>query len=117
MSRSSVARSIGDGVAVVTIVVAVVVTAGLWSDGGASLLLLAGVPVLASALVLAARHGRARVVALWVAAVVVCAWSLLTVVGTGMYFLPFGVLLLLAAVVTTTSVPSEGAPAVPTSSS
>jgi len=88
--------------AVTTIVVAVVVAAISWADSGPFALALAGVPTAAAApvLILTLRH-RPGLIGVWVAAVVVLAWALLTGLGEGFYFLAPGALLLVAALATT----------------
>lgn len=89
-------------------VVATTVTAGrvawwAWQDGtGAFTLALVGVPMAAAVLVLAFTLARrpSRVVT-WGAAVVMLAWSLLTGLGAGLFFLGPAVLMVVAAVAST----------------
>lgn len=90
-----------------------VVVAISWRDSGAAMLLVAGVPTLAAAVVLILTvRGHRALATTWLAAVVVLAWAVLTGLGTGFFFAAPGVLLLVAAIASIPparmSRPSEG---------
>jgi hypothetical protein len=106
-ARIAVASRLFAGVA--TLLIAAVVAVISWRDAGAFTWALAGVPVVAIAPMLAlTASGRPAKLATLIAAVVVVAWTVITGLGTGAYFAAPGVLLLLAALLTSAWQPPTG---------
>lgn len=96
--------------AAATLVVAVLVAVVWWSDAGAFLLVLTGVPVVAVApVVLLTTAGRPAAVVTWSAALVVLPWGVLTGLGAGAWFTAPGLVLLAAALVSTPALRSSRA--------
>lgn len=110
--RSRISVGLRLTAAVATVAVAVVVAAVSWEDSGAFALVLAGVPTLAVVPLLVPRlRTRTAAIATWAAAGVVLAWSVLTGLGTGVYFAAPGILLLVAAIASLSREPTPGATA------
>lgn len=87
---------------VFTVVLALTVVGSAWADSGAFALLLVGVPILLAAGSLMAKgNGRRMTAVLWVAAVLMLGWALLTGLGLGMFFLGPAIVMLAAATAST----------------
>lgn len=86
----------------VTVGMAIAVFPAAWDDTGTFAVVLVGVPVLAVAsAVVAHLTGRAVIVVSWVAAAVMLAWSLITALGLGFYFVAPSLLMTLVAAMST----------------
>lgn len=87
---------------VFTVVLALTIVGPAWTDSGAFALLLVGVPIiLAAGSLMAKGNGRRMTAVLWVAAVLMLGWALLTALGPGMFFLGPAIVMVAAATAST----------------
>ena len=101
-SRNRVAPALRFVAVAVTAGVAVALFVPAWRDSGSFAFALVGVPVASAGLVLGiGLAGRPTALAAWIAAAVMLAWSLVTSLGLGAYFLGPSVLMMVAAVAST----------------
>lgn len=98
-ARSRIASALRISAVIVTVVVAALVALPAWQDSGAFMFALIGIPVACAMLVLGVDlTGRPTALVTWIAAAAMLAWSLVTSVGAGLYFLGPSVLMIAAAV-------------------
>ena len=94
---------------VFAVVVALIIVGPAWADSGAFALLLVGVPIfLAAGSLLVKGHGRRTAAVVWVAAVLMLGWALLTGLGSGLFFLGPAIVMVAAATASTLANQSPG---------